>query len=187
MRVLLVGGADEVRARRRAGARSERPGTRGLSRGGRRRGHRRGRHRRPRSRPYPAQATRCVPALHGGDRGVVAARRGLLLWRRPGEGESPGAPGGRSLLRAVRRRRRVGGRSGHALRASRSDRVSWRDPDWKGETEVDVVFAADGDGTTVSLTHRGFERVGPDGSEIAARWAGGWPRVMEAFAERTRR
>ena len=63
---------------------------------------------------------------------------------------------------------------------------SWRDPDWMGETEVDVVFAAEVDGTLVSLTHRGFERVGPDGSEIAARWAGGWPRVMEAFAQGAR-
>ena len=60
---------------------------------------------------------------------------------------------------------------------------SWRDPDWSGETEVDVAFAAEPDGTSVSVTHRGFERLGPDGAEIAKQWAGGWPRVVEAFAQ----
>jgi uncharacterized protein YndB with AHSA1/START domain len=61
---------------------------------------------------------------------------------------------------------------------------TWRDPDWAGETEVDVTFAAEFDGTSVSLTHRGFDRLGPDGKTIATRWAGGWPRVMEAFAQK---
>lgn len=61
---------------------------------------------------------------------------------------------------------------------------SWRDPDWTGETEVEVNFASDEDGTSVALTHRGFDRLGPEGKTIAARWAGGWPRVIEAFAQR---
>ena len=64
---------------------------------------------------------------------------------------------------------------------------TWRDPDWAGETEVDVTFTAATGGTVVSLTHRGFERLGPDGTAIAARWAGGWPRVMKAFADRAGR
>jgi uncharacterized protein YndB with AHSA1/START domain len=62
---------------------------------------------------------------------------------------------------------------------------SWHDPDWAGETEVDVTFTAEPDGTSVSLTHRGFDRLGPEGKDIAARWAGGWPRVMGVFAERS--
>jgi uncharacterized protein YndB with AHSA1/START domain len=61
---------------------------------------------------------------------------------------------------------------------------TWRDPDWAGETEVDVTFAEGPDGTVVSLTHRGFERLGPEGKAIAARWAEGWPRVMQAFERR---
>lgn len=61
---------------------------------------------------------------------------------------------------------------------------SWRDPDWTGETEVDVTFNADADGTSVSLTHRGFDRLGPDGEAIAASYGGGWPRVMERFTQR---
>ncbi len=61
---------------------------------------------------------------------------------------------------------------------------TWRDPDWTEETEVDVTFTPNPDGTAVSLTHRGFDRLGPERKAIAVRWAGGWPRVMEAFAER---
>jgi uncharacterized protein YndB with AHSA1/START domain len=59
---------------------------------------------------------------------------------------------------------------------------TWRDPDWTAQTEVEVTFTAEGDGTRVSLSHRGFDRLGPDWETIAARWAGGWPRVIGAFA-----
>jgi uncharacterized protein YndB with AHSA1/START domain len=66
------------------------------------------------------------------------------------------------------------------------DRIlfTWRDPDWSADTEVEVTFAAEGDGTRVSLSHRGFDRLGPDWEAIAARWASGWPRVIEAFTQR---
>lgn len=66
------------------------------------------------------------------------------------------------------------------------DRIvfTWRDPDWVVETEVEVTFVPEGDGTQVSLSHRGFDRLGPGWEGIAAQWAGGWPRVIEAFAER---
>jgi uncharacterized protein YndB with AHSA1/START domain len=64
------------------------------------------------------------------------------------------------------------------------DRIlfTWRDPDWTAETEVEVTFVAEGDGTCVFLSHRGFDRLGPGWESIAARWAGGWPRVVGAFA-----
>jgi hypothetical protein len=52
------------------------------------------------------------------------------------------------------------------------------------DTEIDVRFTADGAGTIVLLEHRGWERLGPDGAAIAARWANGWPRVVAAFAGR---
>jgi len=66
------------------------------------------------------------------------------------------------------------------------DRIlfTWRSPDWRAETEVDVRFVAEDPGTIVQLEHRGFERLGADGESIARRWAGGWPRVVRAFAAR---
>lgn len=63
---------------------------------------------------------------------------------------------------------------------------TWKDPDWSAATEVDVTFAAEGAGTRVSLSHRGFDRLGPDWEAVAARWAGGWPRVIQAFAQALR-
>ncbi len=60
---------------------------------------------------------------------------------------------------------------------------TWKDPDWSAATQVEVTFAAEGDGTLVSLSHRGFDRLGPNWEAVAARWAGGWPRVLEALAQ----
>jgi uncharacterized protein YndB with AHSA1/START domain len=66
------------------------------------------------------------------------------------------------------------------------DRIlfTWRSPDWRAETEVDVRFVPEGRGTTVRLEHGGFERLGPEGQAIARRWGSGWPRVVQAFAAR---
>jgi uncharacterized protein YndB with AHSA1/START domain len=66
------------------------------------------------------------------------------------------------------------------------DRIlfTWRSPDWQAETEVDVRFVAEGQGTTVQLEHRGFERLGSEGESIGRRWGRGWPRVVQAFAAR---
>jgi uncharacterized protein YndB with AHSA1/START domain len=59
---------------------------------------------------------------------------------------------------------------------------TWKDPDWTAATEVEVSFVPEGDGTRVSLVHRGFHRLGPDWEAVAARWGSGWPRVLEVFA-----
>lgn len=69
------------------------------------------------------------------------------------------------------------------------DRIlfTWRDPDWAAETEVEVRFVAEGEGTRVDLSHRGFDRLGPGWEAIAARWTGGWPRVLEGFAQGARK
>jgi uncharacterized protein YndB with AHSA1/START domain len=69
------------------------------------------------------------------------------------------------------------------------DRIlfTWRSPHWQAETEVEVRFLAQEGGTTVEIEHRGFERLGPEGAAIARRWAGGWPRVVQAFAARAAR
>jgi uncharacterized protein YndB with AHSA1/START domain len=63
---------------------------------------------------------------------------------------------------------------------------TWRSPEWPADTEVDVRFTTADRGTVVSLEHRGFERLGPEGAAIARRWVSGWPRVMRAYAERAR-
>ena len=60
---------------------------------------------------------------------------------------------------------------------------SWRAPAWEGATEVEVRFAADGDGTRVELEHRGFE-VGPNATAAGKRFAGGWDTVLARYATR---
>jgi uncharacterized protein YndB with AHSA1/START domain len=60
---------------------------------------------------------------------------------------------------------------------------TWRGH-WQAETEVEVSFSPRAEGTIVEVEHRGFDRLGADGAAAARRWAGGWPRVVRAFADR---
>lgn len=66
----------------------------------------------------------------------------------------------------------------------------WRfDPDPELATEVEVTFAAEGDGTRVTLEHRGFEVHGEPGREMRASVAGedgegGWGALLEQYATR---
>ena len=50
-------------------------------------------------------------------------------------------------------------------------------------TEVEVVFAPEGDDTRVDLAHSGWEYAGPDGAEIRRRYAGsnGWEAVLRRY------
>jgi uncharacterized protein YndB with AHSA1/START domain len=64
---------------------------------------------------------------------------------------------------------------------------TWHDPDWIAETEVEVTFEPNDDGTTVLLTHRGFERVGGDWRFCLGRWCSGWPHVLAVFRDHGRR
>jgi uncharacterized protein YndB with AHSA1/START domain len=61
---------------------------------------------------------------------------------------------------------------------------TWRDAEDRGTMEVEVRFAPQHEGTLVTVEHRGFERLGPSGTDLAARYAGGWPRVLERYARR---
>jgi uncharacterized protein YndB with AHSA1/START domain len=76
--------------------------------------------------------------------------------------------------------------TGRVIECDRPHRIifTWRDEHERGEMEVEVRFAAEGERTRVTVEHRGFERLGPGGEELAARYAGGWPRVLQAFAVR---
>jgi uncharacterized protein YndB with AHSA1/START domain len=50
-------------------------------------------------------------------------------------------------------------------------------------TEVEVRFAADGDGTRLELEHRGWERLGARAEAARAGYDGGWVSVIGAFKE----
>lgn len=79
-------------------------------------------------------------------------------------------------------------RVGRVLECTPPHRIlfTWADPDWRGETEVEVTFQPDGDGTLVIVEHRGFESLGPKGDEAARQFGGGWPRVLQAYARMRR-
>ena len=59
---------------------------------------------------------------------------------------------------------------------------TWRSPDWEGATEVEVNFAGDDEVTRVSVEHRGFERIGPDGDATGQNYNSGWITVLGSFA-----
>ena len=48
-------------------------------------------------------------------------------------------------------------------------------------TEIEVTFAADGDGTRVTLEHRGLEVHGDAGATMRDTFGGGWPTLLEAY------
>ena len=56
--------------------------------------------------------------------------------------------------------------------------------DRRDATEVEITFAGEGDTTTVTIVHRGWERLGARGSDLRDRnrqgWAGLLPRYQEA-------
>jgi uncharacterized protein YndB with AHSA1/START domain len=64
------------------------------------------------------------------------------------------------------------------------DRVvfTWCRPGSEVETEVDVRFTPDGDGTLVELEHRGFEAYGDRGDALVAGYDEGWSLVLDRYA-----
>jgi uncharacterized protein YndB with AHSA1/START domain len=57
------------------------------------------------------------------------------------------------------------------------------DPDPANGTEVEVTFTAEGDGTRVTLEHRGFEAHGEAGAAMrdSVSGEGGWPALIELY------
>jgi uncharacterized protein YndB with AHSA1/START domain len=51
------------------------------------------------------------------------------------------------------------------------------------ETEVEVTFAPQGEGTRVTLEHRHLERFGADAERMAGQLGGGWPGFLNDFAQ----
>lgn len=50
-------------------------------------------------------------------------------------------------------------------------------------TEIEVTFTAQGQGTLVELTHRGWERLGERGALARGGYEQGWPETLARFAE----
>jgi uncharacterized protein YndB with AHSA1/START domain len=50
-------------------------------------------------------------------------------------------------------------------------------------TEVEVTFAADGDGTVVTLVHSGWEQLSEERRAGRADYENGWPGVLDRFRQ----
>lgn len=57
---------------------------------------------------------------------------------------------------------------------------TWQDPDWAGATTIEVMFAAQGEGTLVTLRHWGFEEAGV--LDIADGYGMGHEEIMGIYA-----
>jgi uncharacterized protein YndB with AHSA1/START domain len=63
-------------------------------------------------------------------------------------------------------------------------RFTWHPgrPDDEEPTEVEVTFAADGDGTLVTLVHGGWERLSEERRAGRVDYDNGWPHVLSRYA-----
>ena len=59
---------------------------------------------------------------------------------------------------------------------------TWKDPNWKASTEVEVRFSPVGNSTRVDLEHRGFDTAGVPREE-AMGWGDGWKMVLAPYVE----
>jgi uncharacterized protein YndB with AHSA1/START domain len=60
--------------------------------------------------------------------------------------------------------------------------IAWKvDPDAVAETEVEVRFTPDGDGTRVVLEHRHWDRLGAGAAEARGGYEDGWGMVLGEY------
>jgi uncharacterized protein YndB with AHSA1/START domain len=62
-------------------------------------------------------------------------------------------------------------------------RMTWH-PGWDADeepSEIEVTFAADGDGTLVVLEHRGWEKVSDERKKARTGYDRGWNEVLETY------
>jgi len=52
------------------------------------------------------------------------------------------------------------------------------------QTEIEVTFTVEGDGTRVDLEHRGWERLGDQAGEARQSYSEGWQHVLAGYAEK---
>ena len=58
--------------------------------------------------------------------------------------------------------------------------LTWKDPDWKGPTDIEIRFVAEGSGTRVELEHRGWEQ-GPRMEKEGKSYSGGWDFILAKY------
>jgi len=66
--------------------------------------------------------------------------------------------------------------------------LAWQiDAQWQFDpgliTELELTFAATGTNTRVTLEHRNLERLGESAEKIAEQLRGGWPGVVQSYAD----
>jgi uncharacterized protein YndB with AHSA1/START domain len=59
---------------------------------------------------------------------------------------------------------------------------TWRQASWNADTHVEVRFAAEGDGTRVTLLHGGWEALADAARKAHDSYVGGWDFVLSRFA-----
>jgi uncharacterized protein YndB with AHSA1/START domain len=63
--------------------------------------------------------------------------------------------------------------------------IAWKvDPEAVAETEVEVRFTPDGDGTRVVLEHRNWERLGAGAAEARDGYDNGWEMVLGCYVDK---
>ncbi|MFI5317036.1 MAG: SRPBCC domain-containing protein [Myxococcota bacterium] len=59
---------------------------------------------------------------------------------------------------------------------------TWRPKTWNADTEVEVRFAAEADGTRVTLEHRGWEKLSDAVRQANVGYDKGWDFALSRFA-----
>jgi uncharacterized protein YndB with AHSA1/START domain len=59
---------------------------------------------------------------------------------------------------------------------------TWRQSSWNADTQVEVRFAAEGDGTRVTLEHRGWEALSDTARASHTSYGSGWELLLSRFA-----
>jgi len=59
---------------------------------------------------------------------------------------------------------------------------TWRQATWNADTEVEVRFAGEGDGTRVTLEHRGWEALAEAARKSHDSYVRGWETILARFA-----
>jgi uncharacterized protein YndB with AHSA1/START domain len=61
--------------------------------------------------------------------------------------------------------------------------LAWHvNPEAPADTEIEVTFTREGEGTRVDLEHRGWELLGAEGRDRRDQYDGGWDPLLELYA-----
>ena len=61
--------------------------------------------------------------------------------------------------------------------------LAWHvNPEAAADTEIEVIFTPEGEGTRVDLEHRGWELLGLEGQDRRDQYEGGWEPLLQLYA-----